>query len=124
MIRRPPISTRTYTLFPYTTLFRSIGDGVVEGATVRIEIGVIMIERVGPIELQALQRDPLGLHAGLERVPLQTGIGEVVLDRPAFLPLVLIAAAPAIGQQRAALGSVRIARIGSLIFKRDAVFEQ
>src|SRR3546814_5534851 len=25
MIRRPPISTRTYTLFPYTTLFRS-GD--------------------------------------------------------------------------------------------------
>src|SRR3546814_11481578 len=23
MLRRPPISTRTYTLFPYTTLFRS-----------------------------------------------------------------------------------------------------
>src|SRR3546814_6673661 len=23
MIRRPPIATRTYTLFPYTTLFRS-----------------------------------------------------------------------------------------------------
>src|SRR3546814_1313957 len=32
MIRRPPRSTRTYTLFPYTTLFRSVrsaagGDG-------------------------------------------------------------------------------------------------
>src|SRR3546814_10594475 len=27
MIRRPPRSTRTYTLFPYTTLFRSI-DGI------------------------------------------------------------------------------------------------
>src|SRR3546814_2121063 len=28
MIRRPPRSTRTYTLFPYTTLFRStIDDG-------------------------------------------------------------------------------------------------
>src|SRR3546814_5777747 len=26
MIRRPPISTRTDTLFPYTTLFRSHGD--------------------------------------------------------------------------------------------------
>src|SRR3546814_10363548 len=26
MIRRPPRSTRTYTLFPYTTLFRSPGD--------------------------------------------------------------------------------------------------
>src|SRR3546814_14336176 len=25
MIRRPTISTRTYTLFPYTTLFRSVG---------------------------------------------------------------------------------------------------
>src|SRR3546814_4905127 len=28
MIRRPPRSTRTDTLFPYTTLFRSGGDGV------------------------------------------------------------------------------------------------
>src|SRR3546814_15844558 len=26
MIRRPPRSTRTDTLFPYTTLFRSLGD--------------------------------------------------------------------------------------------------
>src|SRR3546814_10978256 len=26
MIRRPPISTRTYTLFPYTTLFLSAPD--------------------------------------------------------------------------------------------------
>src|SRR3546814_2194684 len=26
MLRRPPISTRTDTLFPYTTLFRSGGD--------------------------------------------------------------------------------------------------
>src|SRR3546814_4936827 len=26
MIRRPPRSTRTYTLFPYTTLFRSTAD--------------------------------------------------------------------------------------------------
>src|SRR3546814_5010961 len=27
MIRRPPRSTRTDTLFPYTTLFRSLGAG-------------------------------------------------------------------------------------------------
>src|SRR3546814_8505159 len=27
MIRRPPRSTRTYTLFPYTTLFRSVVGG-------------------------------------------------------------------------------------------------
>src|SRR3546814_6472297 len=33
MIRRPPISTRTDTLFPYTTLFRSgpIPDGAFDG---------------------------------------------------------------------------------------------
>src|SRR3546814_4167386 len=30
MIRRPPRSTRTDTLFPYTTLFRSIKEGFVE----------------------------------------------------------------------------------------------
>src|SRR3546814_11924889 len=28
MIRRPPRSTLTYTLFPYTTLFRSVSDAV------------------------------------------------------------------------------------------------
>src|SRR3546814_1879240 len=31
MIRRPPRSTRTDTLFPYTTLFRSINEAVCEG---------------------------------------------------------------------------------------------
>src|SRR3546814_9587127 len=31
MIRRPPRSTRTYTLFPYTTLFRSRSGRVVDG---------------------------------------------------------------------------------------------
>src|SRR3546814_18918018 len=31
MIRRPPRSTRTDTLFPYTTLFRSIGGSGVSG---------------------------------------------------------------------------------------------
>src|SRR3546814_4097918 len=32
MIRRPPRSTRTDTLFPYTTLFRSIADELTEFA--------------------------------------------------------------------------------------------
>src|SRR3546814_13813792 len=30
MIRRPPVSTRTDTLFPYTTLFRSSGKIILE----------------------------------------------------------------------------------------------
>src|SRR3546814_16934580 len=32
MIRRPPRSTRTDTLFPYTTLFRSTDKGIAIGA--------------------------------------------------------------------------------------------
>src|SRR3546814_19580991 len=32
MIRRPPRSTRTDTLFPYTTLFRSVGEIVLDTA--------------------------------------------------------------------------------------------
>src|SRR3546814_20897016 len=31
MLRRPPRSTRTYTLFPYTTLFRSLDDAPTRG---------------------------------------------------------------------------------------------
>src|SRR3546814_19562960 len=37
MMRRPPRSTRTDTLFPYTTLFRAIK--LAEGATVGIGVG-------------------------------------------------------------------------------------
>src|SRR3546814_10402481 len=35
MIRRPPRSTRTDTLFPYTTLFRSVSDPAAVQAAVR-----------------------------------------------------------------------------------------
>src|SRR3546814_11407899 len=35
MNRRPPRSTRTYTLFPYTTLFRSLGRWYGDNATAR-----------------------------------------------------------------------------------------
>src|SRR3546814_10727390 len=35
MIRRPPRSTRTDTLFPYTTLFRSAGELAAEAAPAR-----------------------------------------------------------------------------------------
>src|SRR3546814_15153816 len=31
MVRPPPSTTRTYTLFPYTALFRSIPDRLMEG---------------------------------------------------------------------------------------------
>src|SRR3546814_2178934 len=38
MIRRPPRSTRTDTLFPYTPLFRSIGQAGREGIGVELRI--------------------------------------------------------------------------------------
>src|SRR3546814_1266780 len=44
MIRRPPRSTRTDTLFPYTTLFRSVA------ATTREESGVLPVVIAGDFE--------------------------------------------------------------------------
>src|SRR3546814_8699906 len=38
MIRRPPRSTRTDTLFPYTTLFRSPGDKVKSGRSIYLNV--------------------------------------------------------------------------------------
>src|SRR3546814_7327701 len=41
MIRRPPRSTRTDTLFPYTTLFRSLEvDANLTGHIILIEVGI------------------------------------------------------------------------------------
>src|SRR3546814_15450278 len=41
MIRRPPRSTRTDTLFPYTTLFRSLEvDANLPGQIILIEVGI------------------------------------------------------------------------------------
>src|SRR3546814_17364144 len=40
MIRRPPISTRTDTLFPYTTLFRSLHHEGGDAARPRLGIGL------------------------------------------------------------------------------------
>src|SRR3546814_10789645 len=45
MIRRPPGSTRTYTLFPYTSLFRSVeavADTVEVGSVVKAAISALI----------------------------------------------------------------------------------
>src|SRR3546814_14114303 len=55
MIRRPPRSTRTDTLFPYTTLFRSTADRPLRGQS---------LTRVERWQLPPLQRD---LEFGDER---------------------------------------------------------
>src|SRR3546814_17046840 len=43
MIRRPPRSTRTDTLFPYTTLFRSLDDHLVCAYRLGLSTGHILI---------------------------------------------------------------------------------
>src|SRR3546814_20889490 len=68
MIRLPPSSTRTYTLFPYTTLFRSDGGGAGlhraqrarrHGAAVRLRAGGV---GEGTDADRGLQRLSLGAH--------------------------------------------------------------
>src|SRR3546814_14910205 len=56
MIRRPPISTRTDTLFPYTTLFRSV-YGVFDGHAIGSELFSQFFQGVlGPGHGQAIAR--------------------------------------------------------------------
>src|SRR3546814_18003434 len=77
MIRRPPRSTRTYTLFPYTTLFRSeyvlhdADDGLADGrADDRRDAGHVSVEalqyasaaRIGGRLLRELRAHPDADH--------------------------------------------------------------
>src|SRR3546814_8096939 len=54
MIRRPPRSTRTDTLFPYTTLFRS--NPVTSSAAAQWKIGVFMVIHSFRVEDSRLAR--------------------------------------------------------------------
>src|SRR3546814_5334996 len=62
MIRRPPRSTRTDTLFPYTTLFRSPGDAVV--ALLRLDLW--RWHRLRSAKLLAPQLSPIGGLNGIK----------------------------------------------------------
>src|SRR3546814_8635947 len=56
MIRRPPRSTRTDTLFPYTTLFRS-ARAVARGAANALTGRCLGFDRRGPGQVQTQQVD-------------------------------------------------------------------
>src|SRR3546814_16387108 len=72
MIRRPPRSTRTYTLFPYTTLFRSRDKCAPSASQRRREIRRICI----------FQRKSQCLTIGRElSIGNNRGTGEVEQDR-------------------------------------------
>src|SRR3546814_6097678 len=75
MIRRPPVSKRTDTLFPYTTLFRSVG-----------EVDMLVFRR-GPAFVAAAE-ERAEHQTALERPVILRGVDDVVLldDRAAVDP--------------------------------------
>src|SRR3546814_19835167 len=86
MIRRPPRSTRTYTLFPYTTLFRAAqGDGR-EGLH-----GDQEAHRAGG---RAVRHQPH--HQGLRRVAIDAAFGYLGMFRPVAIALLLLVLACAL----------------------------
>src|SRR3546814_11556142 len=79
MRRRPPRSTRTDTLFPYTTLFRSAGNGREIGADDRTlgGIGAGRVDRreAGAIGAAAVIAVAVVVAAGGEGEPADAGAG-------------------------------------------------
>src|SRR3546814_20960452 len=88
MIRRPPRSTRTYTLFPYTTLFRSLGEEQDQLVLHRVgvlvlvdqhvlEAALVVLEQVGAAlqELHGVAEQVVAVHgAGPEEPGLVLGV--------------------------------------------------
>src|SRR3546814_4674790 len=76
MIRRPPRSTRTDTLFPYTTLFRSLRRW-------RRQIGSADRRRLAEIEFTLLQPGDFGhaLAGGVEAQYLRLQLGKTTRKR-------------------------------------------
>src|SRR3546814_14473246 len=74
MIRRPPRSTRTDTLFPYTTLFRSLASATPVHASPEREAVLAALNGVLGNHLDA-SGNPLAITMGLrcDGVPLQAG---------------------------------------------------
>src|SRR3546814_11617172 len=74
MIRRPPRSTRTDTLFPYTTLFRSAADPVRRAvrAVAGVEAGDAAVPRLARAPRQAVACAPWRRPGGAAPRPLRT----------------------------------------------------
>src|SRR3546814_3279635 len=76
MIRRPPRSTRTDTLFPYTTLFRS--DRLSEGLALHGIFKRIFKHAINSAEALCANHDPLIVERRQHHVPGIAGFAENV----------------------------------------------
>src|SRR3546814_11822441 len=86
MIRRPPRSTRTDTLFPYTTLFRSVAARTDPNS--RHGLGLFLVERgmegferseEHTSELQSLMRISYAVFCLKKKPPLKNKINKQIL---------------------------------------------
>src|SRR3546814_11568383 len=77
MTRRPPRATRTDTLFPYTTLFRSVDDQDAFRIAHRFD-ELLFIDRTEPAQIYHPHLDPVGSEAlfGLARKIIAVAIGD------------------------------------------------
>src|SRR3546814_1835997 len=108
MIRRPPRSTRTDTLFPYTTLFRSVPAGATEVAFQLLDDLAVAAHRA----VQALQVAVDGEHQVVQALAAGDG------NRAQALGLVGLAVAEeapdlavGLGHQAAAFQVLEVARL-------------
>jgi NitT/TauT family transport system permease protein len=92
MIRRPPRSTQPTTLFPYTTLFRSLVWALVTAASVAIARSPLSRGRPGQLAVAALFG--LGVLALWEGVVRGFGVPGVILPPPSAIGARIAEAGP------------------------------
>src|SRR3546814_2160762 len=93
MIRRPPRSTRTDTLFPYTTLFRSLDPGVV---ALRLRaVGAVLGAAAGLDRQQGADLD----FGGVEMRAVHAGGTEQQLGERQVEQVLDLAAAPVVARR-------------------------
>src|SRR3546814_12311204 len=85
MIRRPPRSTRTDTLFPYTTLFRSLAGGVGAALSIDLRLADGLLRDLG-LEVGELAEARIGIDR--HRLPRVLRVPGGDVPRPGQLRLV------------------------------------
>src|SRR3546814_15754799 len=100
MLRRPPRSTRTDTLYPDTTLFRSRDRGFGVGDAVD---GVVVDQRLGNIALRPAHRAH-GVMIAAPAMPLDRLLGIIGEQIPAE---------PRFGRQRTAVEAAQLGEVAA-----------